>query len=113
VKDADASPPGDCANPLPATSPFNVYIAGVPAGATPSDFTVTAKGSAGDAVTLTYEATLSDGSFWYGGAGGSTESYELSIVYPHATPFTATVNWSVAGCGFTENFDVATGTHSP
>jgi hypothetical protein len=113
VATADASTPSDCPIPLPATSPFNVYIQGIPAGAKPSDFTVSAKGSAGDTVTLAYDNTLSDGSYWYAGQGGSSESYELTIVYPHATPFTSTVNWSVAGCGFTENFDVATGTHSP
>jgi hypothetical protein len=108
VADGQPPPPSDCPIPIPATSPINAYITGTPAGSTPSDFTVSATGSAGDKVSLAFVAVLSDGTLSFDGTGESDETYQIVVDYKGSEVFEGTVDWSVAGCGFTANIDLST-----
>jgi hypothetical protein len=106
--------PGDCLTPIPATSPFYVYLSGTPAGSTEGQFAVSATGSAGDKVSLAFFATQSDGTIDFQGTGESAETYQITVDYNGATVFQeSAVGWSVAGCGFSENIDLATDAHTP
>jgi hypothetical protein len=106
--------PADCPIPVPATSPIAVYLTGTPAGSTSSQFAISATGSAGDKVSLAFVATLSDGTLDFQGTGESDETYDITVEYKDATVFqTSAVNWSVAGCGFNENIDLATDAQTP
>ena len=111
----DTAPPlsADCPIPTPADSPFDVYLANPPTGSTSSEFALTATGSAGDTVSLAFQAALSDGTLSFAGTGVSAETYELNVDYEDAGVLKTKVGWSVAGCGFLENYDFATGTHTP